>query len=151
MKDEKILFQIKSLEKKIVQYFLQDQTLVFPYQKMPKPTPTQMQIIDYLVKHADKDVYQRDLEQVFSLKRATISGVLQTMEKNGLISREMANKDARMKKILLNEQTKEIFLQGNAKLTEVENILLKNISSQDVKTLEKVLKQMKQNIEKALK
>ncbi len=151
MKEEKILFQIKSLEKKIVQYFLQDQTLVFPYRKISKPTPTQMQIIDYLVKHSDEDVYQRDLEQVFSLKRATISGVLQTMEKNGLISREMANKDARMKKILLNEQTKEIFLQGNAKLTEVENILLKNISSQDVKTLEKVLKQMKQNIEKALK
>ena len=81
MKEEKILFQIKSLEQKIYQYFLQNHSLTCTYQKMSKPTPTQIQIIEYLVRHMNDEVYQKDLEKVFSLKRATISGVLQTMEK----------------------------------------------------------------------
>ena len=100
MKEEKILFQIKSLEQKIYQYFLQNHSLTCTYQKMSKPTPTQIQIIEYLVRHMNDEVYQKDLEKVFSLKRATISGVLQTMEKNGLISRVVDETDTRKKKIL---------------------------------------------------
>src|SRR5699024_5700818 len=121
------------------------------YQKMSKPTPTQIQIIEYLVRHMNDEVYQRDLENVFSLKRATISGVLQTMEKNGLISRVVDDTDTRKKKILLQEKTKEIFLQGKAKIEEIEQILLQNISEEELENFWKTLNQMKKNMESVLK
>ena len=151
MKEEKILFQIKALEQKIYQYFLQNHSLTCTYQKMSKPTPTQIQIIEYLVRHMNDEVYQRDLENVFSLKRATISGVLQTMEKNGLISRVEDETDTRKKKILLQEKTKEIFLQGKAKIEEIEQILLQNISKEELENFWKTLNQMKKNMESVLK
>ena len=151
IKEEKILFQIKSLEQKIYQYFLQNHPLTCTYQKMSKPTPTQIQIIEYLVRHMNDEVYQRDLEKVFSLKRATISGVLQTMEKNGLISRVVDDTDTRKKKILLQEKTKEIFLQGKAKIEEIEQILLQNISEKELENFWKTLNQMKKNMESVLK
>ena len=97
------------------------------------------------------EVYQRDLENVFSLKRATISGVLQTMEKNGLISRVVDDTDTRKKKILLQEKTKEIFLQGKAKIEEIEQILLQNISEKELENFWKTLNQMKKNMESVLK
>ena len=34
-----------------------------------KPTPTQIQIIEYLVKNHDKEVFQKDLEDVLNLRR----------------------------------------------------------------------------------
>ena len=151
MKEEKILFQIKSLEQKIYQYFLQNHSLTCTYQKISKPPPTQIQIIEYLVRHMNDEVYQRDLEKVFSLKRATISGVLQTMEKNGLISRVVDETDTRKKKILLQEKTKEIFLQGKAKIEEIEQILLQNISEEELENFWKTLNQMKKNMESVLK
>ena len=151
MKDEKILFQIKSLEKKIYQYFLQNQKLTCPYKNMLKPTPTQLQIIEYLASHVHEEVYQRDLENIFSLKRATISGVLQTMEKNGFISRVVDKEDTRKKKILLNSSTKEIFLQGKKKVEEIEGILMQNISVEEKEIFGKILCQMKKNMENVLK
>ena len=52
-----------------------------------KPSIAQMQIIKYILKHDGKTIYQRDLEEVFNLRRATISGILKTMEKNNVIIR----------------------------------------------------------------
>ena len=44
------------------------------------PSPTQMRIIDYIIQNEDKPIYQKDLESIFNLRRATISEVLITME-----------------------------------------------------------------------
>ena len=69
---------------------------------MQLPTPTQMQIIEYILNHTSEDIYQRDLEDILNLRRATVSGVLHTMEKNNLIRRVTDNEDTRSKKILVS-------------------------------------------------
>ena len=81
-----LLFQIKSLEKMIFRTFVHDDKVHFAKQKMI-PTPTQMQILEYILANPKKETYQRDLEEILNLRRATVSGVLQTMEKNHLIER----------------------------------------------------------------
>ncbi len=46
-------------------------------------------IIGYVYRHSDhNDVFQRDLEKEFNIRRSTATGILQLMEKNGLINRE---------------------------------------------------------------
>lgn len=144
MKENRVLYQIKSLEKMVVRSFLSDMdkelTLI--------PTPTQMQIIEYILEHDDEDIYQKDLEQILNLRRATVSGVLQTMEKNGLLERVTYLLDARTKKIILNEKAKTIFLQNVKKMQEIENIMIEDINQDDLVIFSKVVSKMKENLKK---
>ena len=96
MKKDKILYKIKSLEKLIVRYSFNEHFNM----NISCPTPTQMQIMEYVLNNQDTNIYQKDLENVLGLRRATVSGVLQTMEKNGLIARVITEEDARVKKII---------------------------------------------------
>ena len=43
-------------------------------------------------------MFQRDVEQVFSLSRSTATGILQQLEEKGLLRRESVPSDARLKK-----------------------------------------------------
>lgn len=143
MKNDNVLFQIKTLEKMIARYFLKQGEL----EKLSKPTPTQMQIMDYFLGNNKKEVFQRDLESILQLRRATVSGVLQTMEKNELIERVTDVEDTRTKKIILNKKAKEIFDKNEKKMKEVEKILTTGISKEDLEVFSKVIQTMKKNLE----
>ena len=61
-------------------------------------TGVQSRVMHYiLVKCVDGPVFQRDVESAFGLSRSTATGILQLMEKNGLILREREASDARLK------------------------------------------------------
>ncbi len=146
MQKNKVLFQIKNLEKKVARYLLNDEEFSKSCKNFSKPSPTQLQIIDYLLKNMDRVVYQRELEELFTLKRATVSGVLKTMEKNGLIFRMVDEKDTRAKKILLNDSTKAIFLQAKKKVDDLEKILVQGLSKEEIDTFQVVLEKMERNL-----
>ena len=134
MKKNNLLYQIKSLEKMIVRNLLGDNEIEKREEQanvMQLPTPTQMQIIEYILNHTSEDIYQRDLEDILNLRRATVSGVLHTMEKNNLIRRVTDNEDTRSKKILLNNKAKEIFLQNQKKMDKTEQTITQNIPKED--------------------
>ena len=65
------------------------------------PTGVQGWILGYLYTNQDKEVFQRDIQQQFSIRRSTVTGILQLMEKNGLITRSSVDRDARLKKLEL--------------------------------------------------
>ena len=62
-------------------------------------TGVQGWVVGYLYEHREADVFQRDLEAVFSVRRSTMTNMLQLMEKNGYITRESVSHDARLKKL----------------------------------------------------
>lgn len=149
MKDAKLLYQIKSLEKMILRSLPSNQ--VSDLEKdFVCPTPTQMQIMEYIIEHQTEDVYQKDLEDVLKLRRATVSGVLKTMEKNNLIERVTSINDTRTKKIILNRKAKNIFLKREEKINEIEKIVIKDISKEDLCIFSKVIDMMKNNLEKSM-
>lgn len=147
MENHKVLYQIKTLEKMIFRTFCNDKCIHSQNAKTI-PTPTQMQIIEYILEHMDEDIYQKDLEKVLKLRRATVSGVLQTMEKNNLIERFTDSEDSRAKKIILNEKAREIFLKNKQKINELEETVTSNISKSDLEVFSNVIEAMKKNIEK---
>ena len=98
MEEYQILYQIKKLEKLVIRNISGNCMELKKNKKIP--TLTQMEIIDYILRSENQDIFQRDLEQVLKLRRATVSGVLQTMEKNNLIIRVQSNEDSRAKKII---------------------------------------------------
>lgn len=145
MKD--ILFQVKNLEKTILRKLEPDE---FEKQELAelvqRPTPTQMQILGHIIANKDREVYQRDLEEKLNLRRATISDVLQRMEKNRLIKREVDSNDTRSKKITLTEKSKEFFLTATNRMKELEKVAIKNISDDELEIFGNVINKMIENM-----
>lgn len=110
------------------------------------PTPTQMEIIEYMLEHANETIYQKDLERFLNLSRATVSGVLQTMEKNHFIERSIAIDDSRIKKVILLDKAKQIFFAQKRKADEIEKLLTKDISSEELEEFIYIVKKMQQNL-----
>ena len=62
------------------------------------------QIIEYLYRHRDEPVFQRDIEREFSITRSTVTNILQLMERKGYIRRLSVPQDARLKQLVLTEE-----------------------------------------------
>ena len=66
---------------------------------------SQSRIISFLYRETQmRDVYQRDIEEEFDIRRSTVTSTLQLLEKNGYITRQSVDVDARLKKILLTDR-----------------------------------------------
>lgn len=144
MNESKVLYKIRTLEATILRKMelkIGDNIKVRNH-----PTITQIRIIEYILKNNNKDIYQKDLENILNLRRATVSGVLQTMEKNGLIERTTSNDDSRTKKIILNSSAKEMFLKGEEHIKMIEEKSLKGISKEELSIFLSVLDKMRNNI-----
>lgn len=63
----------------------------------PETTGMQGWIIGFLHRNEDRDMFQRDVEAEFNIRRSTATGILQLMEKNGFLLREPVAYDARLK------------------------------------------------------
>lgn len=145
MEEKNIFNYIKELERSIARKIMSDDD---NSKLNNKPSIAQMQIIKYILKHSEETIYQRDLEEVFNLRRATISGILQTMEKNGVIIRMCDPKDARGKIIILSDDAKNFFKNKELYFKKLENILKKDISKEELDIFYKVILKMRDNIDR---
>ncbi len=68
-------------------------------------TSSQSRIIGYVYRQSQvRNVYQKDIEEEFDIRRSTVTNTLQILEKNGYITRVSVDEDARLKKILLTDK-----------------------------------------------
>ena len=125
--DDNLLYEIKSLEREIFRNFIKSSG----FNDGKIPTPTQMLIVQHLLKN-NGVTYQRDLEDVLNLRRATVSGVLQTMEKNGILERTVSE-DRRVKKVILNKDAKKFFDNKKEIFEKLEKKMILNVSEDDLK------------------
>ena len=147
MENARVLKKIKELESLTAQkLFSCNSDFRRNIESLPRPTPTQMRIMEYILSKNDQDIYQKDLEDVLGIKRATVSGVLQTMEKNGLIERVIDENDTRTKKIILKKETREIFEKQKKKFEIIEKELTKNISEDEIQTFFNIIDKMEKNL-----
>lgn len=73
-------------------------------------TSIQTRILGHL-RHSEEEgivVYQKEIEDIFRIKRSSVTSVLQTLEKKGLILRESIPEDARVKKLVLTEKARKM-------------------------------------------
>ncbi|MBQ4065032.1 MAG: MarR family transcriptional regulator [Clostridia bacterium] len=89
-------------------------------------------VIRYLYEHRDRNVYQRDLETRFSVRRSTMTSILQLMEKNGLISREPDEKDGRLKKLILTPLALEIEGRMHAEIDRLEAKMCEGLTQDEL-------------------
>ncbi|CAI2661890.1 MarR family transcriptional regulator [Apilactobacillus kunkeei] len=66
-------------------------------------TSMQMSVIDFLTLLYDQEIFQKDIEHEFNIRRSTASTLLKRMEDKGLVRRVESNKDARQKQVILTD------------------------------------------------
>ena len=93
-------------------------------------TGVQSRVMHYiLVKCVEGPGFQRDVERAFGLSRSTATGILQLMEKNGLILRESVHNDARLKSLVPTEKAAHLDAQIGESLRRTEQRLTRGLSS----------------------
>ena len=116
------------------------------HEKMKNITGVQKWVIGYLSDHKGKDIFQRDLEEEFSIRRSTATGILQLMEKNGLITREPVSYDARLKKLILTPKALDIQCEIHREIEAHDKKLRSGISQEELDVFFKVMNKIKQNL-----
>lgn len=61
-------------------------------------------ILQYLTQNAGQEIYQKDIEQLFSIKRSTANQMLRTMEVRGYIRRAVSDEDARRNVLTVTDE-----------------------------------------------
>jgi Transcriptional regulators len=115
-------------------------------QQIDKITGTNGWIIGYLSQNADKDIYQKNLEEEFSVTRSTASKVLALMEQKGLIERHGVAHDARLKKLVLTEKAWELSKLMREDFRTMEETLTKGFTEEEKENLLQYIQRMKDNI-----
>ena len=103
--------------------------------------------IHYFYKNQDRDIFQKDFESHFSIRRSTATNMLKRMELNGLILRQAVPYDARLKKIVLTPKASAILQQIEHNISELEAGLCKGISNEELEIFFSVLEKIKYNLE----
>ena len=109
-------------------------------------TRVQGWVIGYLYEHREADVYQRDMEKQFSVSRPTMTEILKSMEKNGLIMRTHDESDARLKKISLTDKSLALHEEHERMVERFEAQMRKGVSDAELKAFFATIQKLKANI-----
>lgn len=115
------------------------------------PTGVNGWIIRYIAEHPEKDIFQKDLENRFSITRSTASKVLTLMERKGLIVRQSVPQDKRLRKIALTPKALEIHEKRKKGAVRFDEALTSGFSDEELNELNNYLQRMKENVNKLLR
>lgn len=103
--------------------------------------------IDYFYENREKDIYQKDFEEKFSIRRSTASNILKLMEKNGFITRQSVDNDARLKKIVLTDKAVKLHYCIAKDIEKREKKLRKGLTDEEIEAFFSVIRKLKANME----
>lgn len=111
-------------------------------------TGTHGWVIRYLYENKDNDIFQRDIEKTFGVRRSTITSMLQIMEKNGLITRGSVPYDSRLKKITPTEKALELHRRISDEIDAIEAELSAGLSEEEISAFISTIEKIKKNLNK---
>lgn len=126
-------------------------TSTIPPSPCESTTHLQGMIVGFLSEQSGQDIFQRDIENEFGIRRSTASMMLKRMEQNGLIRREPVPQDARLKRLILTEQANRLHAEIGQQMNSIDLELCQGIPPEELETCLRVLRQMRKNIEKSEK
>ncbi|WP_407389623.1 MarR family winged helix-turn-helix transcriptional regulator [Carnobacterium jeotgali] len=112
----------------------------FPMTKM------QGMIVGFLNNSKQEDVFQKDIEKKFSMRRSTTSKMLKNMEEKGIVERISIEQDARMKKLQLSEKGQSVVEDVSREYQRIENLLTDGLTEEELEQFFAILYKMQQNM-----
>lgn len=99
-------------------------------------TGSQAHIINFIYNESkNRDVFQRDIEKEFDIRRSSTTTALQLMEAKGFIIRQSVTIDARLKKVLLTEKGIIIQRKVNSIIIQSERALRDKLTDNEYDAL----------------
>lgn len=115
-------------------------------------TSAQAQVIAYLLHHQDRQVHQKDLENVMNLSRPTINGIIKRLIAKDAVRLIPDPADRRSKQLVLSTATKEDALAHQANfdrdIETIEKKLTVGMDSKQVAQFKQNLQQCIDNLQK---
>jgi DNA-binding MarR family transcriptional regulator len=112
-----------------------------------RQTSSHYYIINYIASKGNEDVFQRDIDQRFSLRRPTTTEILKLMERNGLVTKKSVENDLRLKKVVLTKKAKNIGQEFEVFLEDMENQMTNGITDEQMDVFFEVVEKMRLNLE----
>lgn len=110
-------------------------------------TGIQSRILGFIYYKSDKkDIFQRDIEEEFDIRRSSVTSVLQLMETNGYIKRISVAEDGRLKKIVLTQKGLEIQKNVYEFIVKFEQSLSDELSDDEFRILINLVKRLSKKI-----
>ena len=104
-------------------------------------------LLGYLYhKSRNGDVYQKDVEREFRIRRSTATGMLQSLEQKGYLVRVASTEDARLKRILLTEKAIRHHDLIEEQIRIFNRELEAGLTDEEKETFLRILDKMMQNL-----
>lgn len=103
-------------------------------------------VLGYFTHHDGQEIFQRDLEAEFRVRRSTMTQLLNTMEKGGLIERVECEKDRRLKKIVPTPLARDYMRRSEEAILIAEQQLTRGFSKEEIDTFYSFIERCKYNL-----
>lgn len=110
-------------------------------------TGGQSHILLYLYLNRGREVYQRDVEAEFNIRRSTATRLLQAMEHKGFITRESARQDGRLKRLVLTPMAETYSAGVEEHMRAMEDKLLHGVTSREREEFRRICAKILANAE----
>ena len=107
----------------------------------------QGKMISYIAEHEEGGLIQKDLEKVFNRRGASITSMIQGLEKKGYISRRISPSDERQKLLYTTQKGKALIEEFEQLFEEVETAITANLSSHEADELYRLLVTVDKNLD----
>ena len=106
-------------------------------------------MVGYIYDNCKKqDIFQKDIEKVFNIRRSTATVMLQNLELKGFITRQAVEHDARLKKIMVTEKAEQYSLRIWEQIDEFHRELEQGITEEEKEEFSRILDKIQQNLTK---
>lgn len=110
-------------------------------------TGVQGRVLGYIYYNSGKkDIFQKDIEEDFNIRRSSVTSILQLMEKKGYIRRISVSEDARLKKLVLTDKGMEIQKNVYDSIVEFEKSLRDELNEEELNTLVDLINRLSKKI-----
>lgn len=114
--------------------------------KLKETTGMNSFVIAYIGEHANRDVFQRDLEKEFGVTRSTASKNIDLMVQKGYVERQPVEYDARLKKLVLTEKSLAVYKVMREDRAMLERTLTKGFSTEEEAVLRSYIARLAENL-----
>lgn len=109
-------------------------------------TEMQAKILGFLCHNQDQEVYQKDIEEAFYIRRSTASRLLKRLEADGFILRQPVSWDARLKRVTTTPKAEALHQEIMERIASVERTLTRDISQQELDQFLATVEKLKRNL-----
>lgn len=109
-------------------------------------TAHQCWVLKFLIQNQEREIFQKDIEAFFSIRRSTANHMLQLMEKNGYLNRVFVPEDGRMKRLVCTEKGWQAYRRMEDRLGRFACLLENGISQEEIQEFRRMLQRMNDNI-----